>query len=117
MPKVKSLVEARVESLADQEFGEWLLRQSRGAGRVAARDGVREVVEFGAVNPLGGLVLPEWRFEEAPGLALSRLLLRWREETAPVVVLERSEVTGEVSLRLGRHVPVSRAHAGSVLLG
>lgn len=113
-----SRVECEVEAATDAVFGEWLRDRVAVSDRVAAPDGVREAWEFGAVNPLpGGLSVPWGEFAGDPGWAVSRLFFERRVEVLPAVVAEYDRVSRRVLLRVGRHVPRSRALPGAVLLG
>lgn len=117
-PVARSRVEAEVESVVNGVFGGFLYDQLREVDRVAAPDGQCEAFGFGAVNPLpGAFVVPWGEFEDDPGWAVTRFLRKRRREVSPVVLAEYDRGAFTVSLRLGRHVPITRAHAGSVLLG
>lgn len=109
-----SVVEYAAVAGVDEAFASWLVDALEGGDLVAAPDGERAGLEFGAVSLVGREVDMTWmRFVRNPGRVLRQLAREGARLDRPVIVGRR--YGREVWLAVGSHCAAGTADA--VVLG
>lgn len=109
-----SVVEREVCAALEQAFTRWLVDVLEGGDLVAAPEGERAVLEFGAVSLVGREVDMTWmRFVRNPGRVVRQLAREGARLDRPVIVGRR--YGRDVWLAVGSHCAAGTADA--VVLG
>jgi len=109
-----SVVERETVAGVDAAFASWLVDVLEGGDLIAVPEGQRDVLEFGAVLPVGREVELTWmRFVRNPGRVLRQLAREGERLDRPVIVGRR--YGREVWLAVGSHCAAGTADA--VVLG